>query len=105
MLQARLLAVAAISIGDVDADDGLRDLDVVIRWYEDGQIARESLVTGGAAEDETKSVLVAVFHGLDADVVRILNRTNQATAVKGDVELARQVVELATREDELRQFL
>ena len=47
---------------------------------------------------------VVDLHGLHADVVGVLDRPDQASAIEGDVELARKIVKFAVREDEVCQF-
>ena len=68
-------------------------------------LAREILVAGDAAEQQPEpdagldAEAVLHLHGLEADVVGVLQRRNDAAAVEGDVELARQAVERALVED------
>ena len=122
MLEARLLAVAAVAVGDVDPEQGGGDLEHVVRLHQDAEVAGEGLVAGRPAERDAevdalrdlvgedvavarrrRSGRAADPDGLEADVVGVLDRRDLAAAVEGDVELARQVVELAVVEDELTE--
>ena len=56
-------------------------------------------VAGYATERERVEHPVRQLHGSKCDVVRILQHRHAATAVKGDVELARQAKQLAVIQD------
>ncbi len=58
-----------------------------------------------AAEGDAEENFVADLHRLAADVVRIFDRADEAAAVIGDVELARQVVERAIIDNDLAHLL
>src|SRR5207302_10000230 len=79
---------------------------------EDAQVARESLVPGRAAQFYAKinprfdrAALDRDFHGLDPDVVGVFHGPDQPAAVKGDVELAGQIVKMAVVDDPLGQLM
>ena len=73
--------------------------------HDDAGVAREIAVAGDAAEREAEpdarldAETVHHLDGLEADVVGVLQHRDDAAAVEGDVELARQAVERALVED------
>src|SRR6516165_4692106 len=105
VFESRLGAVGAIAMIDEHAHDGVGHLGGVGGLDHHAGVAREVLVPGNAADDQTKPRagrnLAAVLHldRLEADVVGILEHGNDAAAVEADIELARQAVERALVED------
>src|SRR5262249_41040544 len=105
ILQARLVAVGAITVLDVDANDRVSDLRCLLRPNYDAGIARKVLVTGDPAECEPKPNagfdIEPLFHlhGGEADVVAILKHGDFSAAVEADVEFARQAVERTLVQD------
>ena len=88
-----------------DADDGVGDLDAVAGRQHHAGIAREVLVARDAADGEAvvdagrDRRALHHLHGLEADVVGVLQRGDGAGAVEGDVELARKVIHHPRVED------
>ena len=93
IFQARLGAVGAVAMVDVDAHDGVGDLGRIGGLDDDAGLAREILVAGDAAEHEAepdarfRAESVHHLNGLEADVVGVLKHRNNAAAVEADVEL------------------
>ena len=87
------------------AHHGVGHLGGVGRAHHHAGLARKVLVSGDAAEHQPEPDAPldaeAVLHldRLEADVVGVLERGDDAAAVIGDVELARQAVERALVED------
>ncbi len=90
---------------DVNAHDRVRHLAGVCRLHQHAGVAGEIVVAGNAAETELEPdagrepEAVVDLHRLEADVVGILQHRNDAGAVEGDVELARQAVQRAVVEN------
>ena len=105
VFQPRLVAVGAVAVVDEHAHHRVGDLGGVGRAHHHAGLAREILVPGDAAEHQAEPDAgldaEAVLHldRLEADVVGVLQRGDDAAAVIGDVELARQPVERALVED------
>ena len=73
--------------------------------HQHAEIAGEGLVARGAAERDAEENFVADLHRLAADVVGVLDRADESAAIVGDVELARQIVERAVVDDDLRHLV
>src|SRR6185312_16892616 len=77
----------------------------VVRLQIEAGRAGEVAVPGDAAEQQAEpdaglhAGALHHVHGLEADIVGVLERSNAAAAVEGDVELAGQAVERARIED------
>ena len=105
VFEPRLVAVGAVAVIGEHAHDRVGHLGGVGRAHDHAGLAREILVTGDAAEHQPEpdarldAEAVLHRHGLEADVVGVLERGDDAAAVIGDVELARQPVERALVED------
>ncbi len=105
VFETRLGAIGAIAAIDEDMADRVRDFHGVARLQDDSSVAGEILVAGDPAK--RKAVIdtglnrcaVADFHRLEADVVRVFERVDDAGAVEGNVELTRQAVKRARVED------
>ncbi len=102
MFEPRFFPVAAISIGDVNANERDDDLVQFRRFHQNAEVARERFVSSRAAECDAEENFVADLHHLCADVICVLDRADESAAVEGDVELARQIVERAVVDDDLR---
>ena len=105
MLEARLLPVGAVAIGDIDAHHGGDDPVQFRRLHEHAEISGEGLVSRRPTERDAEENFVADFHRLAADVVRVLDGADEPAAVVGDVEFPRQVVERAVIDDDLPHLL
>src|SRR5665213_3083474 len=99
MLESGAFAIAAITIGDVNTDQGQHHIDDVFGSNEGTAICGKSLVSGRSTEGDAEGHALAMFHGLDANVIGILDGTDQATSVKGNIEFARQIVEFPMGEN------
>jgi hypothetical protein len=105
VFQPRPLAVLAVPVLDEHPHHRVRDRDAVGGGAEHAGRARDVAVARDAAEDDAhpdpllRRRAGGDAHGLEADVVRLLEHRDAAAAVEGDVELARQAVERAVVED------
>src|SRR5947207_2635599 len=70
-----------------------------LRRNHHAQIGGKVAVAGDTAHGDTEVDLPRCTHRTKADVVGVLERGNPTAAIKGDVELARQTVELAVVEN------
>ena len=94
----RLGAIRAVASVDEDVANRVGDLNGVACFQNDTGIASKVLVTSDAAERQTiidaglDRRALTDFHCLKADVVRVLQRVDDACTVERDIELARQAV-------------
>ncbi len=101
MFEAGLLTVGAVAVGDIDAHDRGDDFVQLRRLHDHAEVAGEGFVASRAAEGDAEHHFIAHVHGLAADVVGVFDGADQATAVVGDIEFARQIVERAIVDDDL----
>jgi hypothetical protein len=93
----------------MNPQDGVAQRNRLIGSHDHAGLARQVLVAGDAAEAEP--VIHAGRHaetrrdadGGERDIVGLLQHRDGAAAVIGDVELARQAVQLAMMQDEMMQ--
>ena len=105
MLEARLLAVRAIAVGNENAHERNDDFVQLCRFDEDAEVAGKCLVAGRAAESDAEEDLAIGEDGFDTDVVGIFDRADQTTAIERNVEFAGQIVERAVIDDNLSEVL
>src|SRR5579883_1162076 len=110
VLHPRLEPVRAISGIDEDAHDRVRNSRCITGFDADAGVPGEILVTGNAADAETKpdtrfdTESILHFDGGKGDVVGILEHRNLARTVEGDIELARQTVKRTVVENVIVPF-
>jgi hypothetical protein len=110
VFEARALAVRAVALGDEDAHHGGGDRDALLRPQQHACVAGEVVMAGDAAERHAEVDAgrrrLALAHGDrgETDIVGVLEHGHGAAAVEGDVELARQAVELAMIEDVIMEL-
>jgi len=105
IFEASLLAVRAIAILTEDANHGGSDRNRLVRTKKNAAIAGELLVAGDPAKEHAKvnsrrnALAISDADRDKSDVVGICNDTDSATVVKGDIELAWQVVHIPVIEN------
>ena len=96
VFQARLGAVGAVAVIDEDAHHRVGHHASIFRLHQHAGVAGKVAMAGDAAEAELEPdagfQAKAVLHldRLETDIVGVLQHGNDAGAVEGDVELARQ---------------
>src|SRR5206468_9899456 len=110
VLEARALAVGAIALVDEDPHDRHRHRNSLLGRDQHAEIAGEIAMPGDAADRSAEVNTVRLrlarpdaYCG-EADVVGIFEGGDSAAAVEGDIEFARQAVELAVVEDRVIQI-
>ena len=105
VFEPRLGPVGAIAVVDEDAHDRVGHGGCFRGFDHNAGVAGEIMMTGDAAEHETKpnarlnSKSVGDFDRLEANVVGVLEHRNDAAAVEPDIELAGNAVERAIIEN------
>ena len=105
MFKTRPFAVRSAASFDEHTDDGDDNLVDFRRRNHHAKVAGERFVAGGTTERDSEKNFVAEFYRFHADVVRVFHGSDQAAAVVSDVKLARQIVERAVVDDDLRERL
>src|SRR5687768_8906569 len=112
MLETGALAVPAIAMGDVHAHQSDHDFQHFLRPNQHPEVAGKSFVAGRTAQFHAKvnarldlATFKSDLDSFDTDVIGIFDRTNQSAAVKGDVELAWQIIKRAVVDNDLRELL
>ena len=109
VFQPRLGAVGAVALGDEHAQHSFGNARCVLRPHDDIGGMGEVAMAGDAAETQAivnagrNTEPVRHLHRAEGDVVGVLQHRDASAAVEGDVELARQAVELAVVQDEVMQ--
>ncbi len=105
VLEASLLAVGAVAVLGEDANHGGGDGDGLVGPQEQAAVGGELLVAGDAAEQHAEvdaggnAVAVVYPHGDEADVVGVRDHADGAAVIEGDIELARQAIQIARVQD------
>ena len=106
ILETRLLTVRAVAVFDEHADERGGDGDGFGGSEQHSAVRGELLVAGDAAELHAEIdagldafVVRSDFHGVETDVVGVRADGNAAAGIVGNVELARQAVEIAVFQD------
>ena len=105
IFEASPLAVRAIAILTEDANHGSCDRNRLVRAKKNAAIVGELLVAGDPAKEHAKvnsrrnALAISDADRDKSDVVGIRNDTDSATVVKGDIELAWQIVHIPVIEN------
>src|SRR5258705_9842431 len=100
MFEARFFAVRAATALDEDAQDSDDDFIYFTGRDDHTKVASEGFMTRRASESDAENNFITEARGLDADIVGVFDRADQATAVEGDVEFAGKVVERTVVDDD-----
>ena len=104
MLEARTFAILSVSFGDEHTHDRNDDLVQITGRNQDSEVARERLVPRCTAKGQSEEHFVPDLDRFCADVVCVLNCTDETAAVESDVEFSRQVIKSPVVNDDMGEF-